>query len=153
MPLGKIQIEFWYRGFSSQIRLLKNSNMQERLFVRQFFFSEKMVKYHPWHYGKESSDKTFFHMGENYHYSFNFNYLSTLDFLIIMCPVSLTFTKKRKKMIIWNLINFSHQKWVALISFFHFDQFNLVPHLWFYDSCSVFYSATFPLRGWEKKVL
>ena len=75
-----------------------------------------MVKYHPWHYGKESSDKTFFHMGENYHYSFN--YLSTLDFLIIMCPVSLTFTKKRKKRIIWILINFSHQKWVALISFF-----------------------------------
>ena len=34
-----------------------------------------MVKYHPWHYEMESSDKTFFHTGENYHYSFN--YLST----------------------------------------------------------------------------
>ena len=85
LPLGKIQIEFFsIGGFSSQIRLLKNSNMQDRLFVRQFFFFEKMVKYHPWHYGKESSDKTFFHTGENYHYSFNFNFLSTLDFLIIM---------------------------------------------------------------------
>ena len=100
LPLGKIQIEFFsIGGFSSQIRLLKNSNMQDRLFVRQFFFFEKMVKYHPWHYGKESSDKTFFHTGENYHYSFNFNYLSARlsDYNVSFVASLFDLCKKKEK--------------------------------------------------------